>query len=230
MGVVAALWRYPVKSLQGVAVDELRIGRDGVVGDRRWAFADVASGAVLSAKRCPRLLEMSARWDGETVLVSTPGGAPVAGRDAEQVAADFLGRPVMLVAASPEGIGLVDEAPVSLLAVADLEAMAAVAPDQQWVAQRFRANVVVEGLLDGDLDAAVGDRANVGPVALDIAKQTKRCSMVSAAQPGLRKDSDVLRRLAGHRHIRIGVYASVVSPGSVNVGDVISLPIAAPFG
>jgi uncharacterized protein YcbX len=35
---VAALWRYPVKSMGAEALDEVEVSWHGVAGDRRWAF------------------------------------------------------------------------------------------------------------------------------------------------------------------------------------------------
>ena len=38
---VSQLWRYPVKSMGGTAVDEVHIDRRGVHADRLWAVRDV---------------------------------------------------------------------------------------------------------------------------------------------------------------------------------------------
>ena len=38
VGRVAALWRYPVKSMGAEALDEVRVSWHGLAGDRRWAF------------------------------------------------------------------------------------------------------------------------------------------------------------------------------------------------
>src|SRR5438045_1564328 len=54
IGHVAALWRYPVKSMGGERIDSSLIGERGLAGDRRWAVVDAESGRVASAKR-PRL-------------------------------------------------------------------------------------------------------------------------------------------------------------------------------
>jgi len=33
---VTGLWRYPVKSMAGEAVEAVELDADGVAGDRRW--------------------------------------------------------------------------------------------------------------------------------------------------------------------------------------------------
>ena len=74
---VNGLWRYPVKSLAGEAVESVELDTGGVAGDRRWGFRDLDTGRLASAKK-PRpfggLLDWSARitHDG-TVEVAAPG-------------------------------------------------------------------------------------------------------------------------------------------------------------
>ncbi len=47
---VAALWRYPVKSMQGEQIDAAAITARGIVGDRAYAIVDLETGFVASAK------------------------------------------------------------------------------------------------------------------------------------------------------------------------------------
>jgi uncharacterized protein YcbX len=44
LGRVTELYRYPVKSMQGLAVESLQLGPDGVEGDRGRALIETASG------------------------------------------------------------------------------------------------------------------------------------------------------------------------------------------
>ena len=43
IGIVESLWRYPVKSMRGEAVDEMFMGFSGVYGDRCFAFKNSAA-------------------------------------------------------------------------------------------------------------------------------------------------------------------------------------------
>lgn len=75
---VNGLWRYPVKSMAGEAVEAVELDADGVAGDRRWGVRDLDTGRLASAKK-PRpfggLLDWSARiTDDRTVEVASPGG------------------------------------------------------------------------------------------------------------------------------------------------------------
>src|SRR5215468_12692446 len=54
LGRVVALWRYPVKSMQGEALNRALLGERGILGDRALALLDVETGKVASAKS-PRM-------------------------------------------------------------------------------------------------------------------------------------------------------------------------------
>ena len=52
---VNGLWRYPVKSMAGEAVEAVEFAADGVAGDRRWGVRDLDTGRLASAKKPPLL-------------------------------------------------------------------------------------------------------------------------------------------------------------------------------
>jgi MOSC domain-containing protein len=54
---VAALWRYPVKSMQGEELNASQVTSGGLLGDRQFAVVDPATGKVAGAKN-PR------KWPG----------------------------------------------------------------------------------------------------------------------------------------------------------------------
>jgi uncharacterized protein len=49
-GTVVGLWRYPVKSMQGEELNASEVTERGLVGDRRFALVDTATGKVAGAK------------------------------------------------------------------------------------------------------------------------------------------------------------------------------------
>lgn len=51
---VSALYRYPLKSAQGHALERAEVDRFGLVGDRRWMLVD-DSGRFFSQRRLPRM-------------------------------------------------------------------------------------------------------------------------------------------------------------------------------
>ncbi len=113
-GSVVQLWRFPVKSMGGSPVDEVRIDRRGVHADRLWAVRDLEQNITASARRLPKLLGCSARYalapgpdDGPgnvpEVIVTMPDGTELAsgGGELDQALSDLVGREVRLTALPP---------------------------------------------------------------------------------------------------------------------------------
>lgn len=50
IGVIAAIHRYPVKSMMGEELNATRVGAKGIHGDRFFSIADLATGKIASAK------------------------------------------------------------------------------------------------------------------------------------------------------------------------------------
>jgi uncharacterized protein len=65
---------------------------------------------------------------------------------------------------------------------------------------------------------AIGDR-----VRLAITEPCPRCVMITLPQGDLPKDSGILRTAAQHNGVNVGVYASVLSGGTIRRGDAVSL-------
>ena len=78
VGVVGALWRYPVKSMQGERVERVALDASGFDADRRFGVV-TPDGFVLSGKSEPRILGASAsvRADGE-IEIELPHGVRTA--------------------------------------------------------------------------------------------------------------------------------------------------------
>src|SRR4051794_21563086 len=79
VGVVRALWRYPVKSMAGQSVDAVDVSWHGLEGDRRYAF--VREGLERSGFPWLTIRERSDMWHyvpriaGDRIVVRTPSGA-----------------------------------------------------------------------------------------------------------------------------------------------------------
>ncbi len=67
IGILAAIHRYPVKSMMGEELNAARIGTKGVLGDRVFSLADPADGKIASAKnpsKWPGLFAYRAAFTG----------------------------------------------------------------------------------------------------------------------------------------------------------------------
>jgi uncharacterized protein YcbX len=76
VGQVAAMWRYPVKSLGGEVLEQMEFGPRGVHGDRLWAVRDVERDITATARRIPALLTATARYCAPPPTDAGPGRAP----------------------------------------------------------------------------------------------------------------------------------------------------------
>jgi uncharacterized protein len=112
LGKVAALWRYPVKSMQGEELTEAELTPYGLLGDRVYALVDVAEGKAASAKnpaKWPTLLACKARFleppkkaaAPPSVRMMLPEGSTTdsSARDCHQVLSTALKRTVILAMA-----------------------------------------------------------------------------------------------------------------------------------
>lgn len=73
---VGGLWRYPVKSMGGEALEDVVVDARGPRGDRLWAVHDVERGTTASARRLPALLGCRARYDTPPGPDAGPGAVP----------------------------------------------------------------------------------------------------------------------------------------------------------
>lgn len=112
-GTVAAIWRYPVKSMLGEMLEVAEIDSRGVGSDRVYAVVDPAENRVGSAKiphKWRQLYEFRAAGTrGESgVRVTFPDGSELAADDPaiEARLSEALGREVQFVTEKPEGLGL----------------------------------------------------------------------------------------------------------------------------
>jgi uncharacterized protein YcbX len=132
---------------------------------------------------------------------------------------------------APPG-SFVDLAPLHLLTTGALDTCREARPDLTWDVRRFRPNVVID--LPGRFpeDAWVDHRLRIGGVVLGVQMQTVRCAMPLRAQPGLERSADIYRTLTDlgdtrsappHNANHLGVYAQVVVPGSISLGDTVEV-------
>lgn len=62
VGTLRQIWRYPVKSMAGETLDDVRLGERGLLGDRAWAVRDEVRGGIRGAKKIPGLMRFAARY------------------------------------------------------------------------------------------------------------------------------------------------------------------------
>jgi uncharacterized protein len=124
LGTVAALRRYPVKSMLGEDLDASDVTFTGLAGDRQLAVLSRTTGKIASAK-LPRLwrglLTLSAAAGEVTgdgaVRITLPAGSTLWSSDADidAVLSGLLDQPVTLTATPPPGAALDRAVPEAVL-------------------------------------------------------------------------------------------------------------------
>jgi uncharacterized protein YcbX len=226
IGVVARLWRYPVKSMLGEACERVELDERGVQGDRLYAVRD-ANGNLGSGKTTRRFRHMEGLFgfralhhDGALQIVF-PDGQRIPGSDPaiHQALSRALNLPVTL--AGEESVLHFDSAPVHLVTTASLRWLQAGLPDSRIDERRFRPNIVLEVPGDAPVEQAwIGRTIRLGNSAvLRVSDSTERCVMTTFAQSDLPADARVLKRIGRDAGLQFGVYAEVLAPGTVACGD-----------
>ena len=226
---VAALTRYPVKSVVGEALTAVNVDRRGVEGDRLWAVRD-ADGKLGSGKSSRRfrkmdgLLSLSASYAGATPVVAFPDGTSTRGDDPavhERLSA-HVGRAVRL--AREDDVPHFDEADLHLLTTSSLARISEL-HGSPVDARRARANLLVDNGTDAgfDEDDWVGRTVRIGDVELRILRPMERCVMVTMPQIGLPEARGLLARIGAANETNLGLVAEVVAPGRMRVGDPVVL-------
>jgi uncharacterized protein len=231
VGRVAALWRYPVKSMGAERLEEVEVSFRGLAGDRRWAF--VRAGIERSGFPWMTIRERSdmghfrpsfvdpSRPDASRTLVRTPAGAELDVVD-PALAAE-LGDGVRVI---KQDRGVFDSMPLSLISTQSIAAFAALVGGE-LDPQRFRPNLLIdtpEGAFGEE--AWVGSVLRIGGIRMRVDEQDERCVILNVDPVTAERDPIVLRTLARERKACIGVYGSTVQPGRVAVGDPVVLEAA----
>jgi len=231
VGQVAAVLRYPVKSMAAEAVKDVDVSWHGLSGDRRWAFVRPGPPGNgfpwLTLRQRNDLNTYHPRWaepehpDSSAVIVRTPTGARL------DVAAPAL------AAELGEGVrgmklsrGTFDSMPLSLITTRSVESLGILLGAELNVL-RFRPNLVVEafGAAAFPEDEWVGRALRVGTTWIRIDRRDKRCVVINVDPETGRRDLAVLSAVTAAHESCLGVYGSTIRPGRVAVGDsVVLLP------
>jgi uncharacterized protein YcbX len=234
-GRVVSLHRWPVKSMQGEAVDALDVDVIGAAGDRAHALFDEHGGAPqpLTIRQVPRLLLWKAGYGAAAVTLhdpprptlTSPAGAVFAWDDPalrDALAAD-LGRAVT----PRRDPGLMQDLEDSLLVTTGAshrDAEAALGPLDPL---RWRTNVHVE--LDADAHAEAGWEGAelvVGEARFALLHPCVRCVIPTravAADGTLERTPELLRWLARERGTIFGINARALGPGRIATGDPVTV-------
>lgn len=237
IGVVKNLYRYPVKSFAGESVETTRGGWHGLEGDRRFAF--VRSGNPtgfpwLTAREVPEMVLYRPYFVSpeslrdSKVRVVTPGGADV-GIESDELLTELTeryGKPAHLMQLWS---GIFDAMDVSLITTSTVLSLSGICGRELDV-RRFRPNVVIEAYGNEKAypeDKWIGHQVVFGgrpdSLRLRLKRKDVRCKVVNIDPDSAETDSTIFRQIVVERKSMAGVYGTTDWPGTVQVGDVVSL-------
>ena len=244
LGTVAALWRYPVKSMRGERLSTASFDASGMRGDRRFAFASTAAPPgkpLLASRERTAMLRYAPQLDPRP-QVTAPDGRCYPLPSPELLAlleAELAAPGAKLDLRTSPARPLTDVRPVSLIFDETLRGLN-FELGRKLDPQRFRTNLVLR--LDPAHAAAFRDEPKAWPspsthafvedmltgvlhfgdsagLTLRLGELIPRCRIVSLDPTSLETDAELLRHLARYHRGRLGVYASVLRRGIVRTGD-----------
>ncbi len=135
VGRIAEVWRYPVKSMGGERLEQVRCTARGLEGDRRWAVR-AADGKLGSGKSSRRFHGMRGLLS-LTSFIGPSGGTSIRFPDGEVLGVEDPATARAVSRITGEGVQLVaegsephfDQAPRHLLSAASLRWLAGLRPD-----------------------------------------------------------------------------------------------------
>ncbi len=275
---VDQLWNYPVKSMIGTRVNEVRVSALGIVGDRHWAIRDTERGGIRGAKKIGELMQCVARRsanDSSVVVITLPDGQEVSSDSPEinQRLSEALSRSVLLQSLPVDndiehfrrGPGDTDDVlqelrgifgreddeplpdfsvfppevatlesplgthhdcwPLLVMTTSAMSALELALPQSIIDVLRFRPSIMI------DTPESVGHpefswkgrTARIGSVVVEFLDPCPRCIMITRRiNDAIPEDRAILRHVVRDLDQNVGVYARVITPGDIAVGDELS--------
>jgi uncharacterized protein YcbX len=238
----------PVKSLLLHHPDEIELEPFGVARDRRF-FLIREDGRLLAGLHHGPLALVRADWElePERLSLTFPDGSVVEGPVAlaepvltdfwghrvegrivvgpwAQALSEYAGRAVRLVKADVSAGG-VDAEPLTLVSSESVAELARRVGLDAVDARRFRMLLEIEGCTPHEEDTWAGRHVRLGEAVIEIGGPVPRCATTTRDPNTGQRDLDTLREIAAYRgkrdgkKIDFGVYAQVVRPGRIRLGD-----------
>jgi uncharacterized protein YcbX len=244
---IAHIYRHPVKGLTPEPLERVSLTPgEGLPHDRRFALAHGSTQFDLSAPqwmaktnflmlmRNERLAKLRTHFDEKTGILTVQ-------RDGKTVASanitDQTGRTVIeqffaaFMGEEARGAPKLLEAPghmfsdvarkvasiIGLASIRDLEQLVIRAPVDP---RRFRANFYFDGGRAWEELDWIDREIQIGKVRLKVVKAITRCPATNVDPETAQRDLNIpLALQQSYQHKHMGIYAEVLDPGTVSIGD-----------
>ena len=205
---VEQLWRYPVKTLAGEALDTALLTPNGIPGDRVVRVRGPEG--VRTSRRQHRLLGLHGTLGGD-------GRPLVDGNDWDSAEALRLVRLAAGDDAWLEAHDGLDRFDVLPLLVATDGAISEFGRD----VRRLRPNIVIAGVEGLAERTWPHGELHIGDAVIRLDSRRPSCPMTTVDPVTLERDPEVLRDIGRRFRGRLALNADVVEPGVVHVGDTV---------
>jgi uncharacterized protein YcbX len=246
---VKSLQRYPVKGLaaESLLSADLTAGRT-INGDRSFAVENGLSGfdpaapawmskiKFLCWMKNPKLARLKTRYDDASGVLTvecdadsvsgnlhTPEGRALI----EAFLADFMGGeqrgPLRVLSAPNHSFSDIAKKVLSFVNLASADELGrALGTEVDPI--RFRGNVHLEGLAPWVEATWVGKKFEIGAARFKVTKTIQRCLATHVDPERGVRDLDVMGTIRNLRgDVDCGIYAEVIAPGKITVGDELRL-------
>jgi uncharacterized protein YcbX len=242
----------PVRSLGLEHPESIDLTDRGVAEDRRFFLAD-ATNRLVDRLIVGELVQITSHTDpeGRTLRLSFPDGrviegevtlgepieTPIHGRTGvghvvigpwAEALSDFCRRPITVVRCDRSG-GTRTGNPTSIISDGSLGELARQLGVDAVDARRFRMLIELAGAAAHEEDGWIGGRVAIGSAELFVTMPDARCAITTQDPDSGRRDLDTLRAIIGYRGLRegkhadLGVLADVSLPGSIRLGDEVTV-------
>lgn len=247
---IASIYRYPVKGLSPEPLPRVQLTPGQTLpADRRYAIENGSSkfdpenpkylpkAYFLMLMRNERLASLQTHFDDATNiftirhnsrevargnLETAEGRAAVEDYFKREFASDLKGAPKIL-SAQGHSFSDVSAKVVSIINLASLSAIEDVA-GQPVDPLRFRANLYVDGWSGWHELSLMGETLAIGDVRLKVKKDIVRCAAINVDPVTGERDMNLPKTMVHHfGHDDCGVYAEVITGGTVAAGDMIEI-------
>ena len=208
---VAAMWRYPVKSMAGERLSGAELTVNGFVGDRVVQVYGL-HGRVVTARRFPRLLRLRATLgtNGEPLVDGLPWDSPEVAARVEAAVAP---------GARLERFDGPERFDILPLLICTDGAVSMFGRD----VRRLRPNILVSGVDGAGERQWTGATLRLPHAEIAIADLRGRCVMTTYDPDTGEQDPGVLRDIVRRFGGRLCLDAHVLRPGRVQEGDAVEL-------
>ncbi|ANK79815.1 MAG: hypothetical protein TEF_02685 [Rhizobiales bacterium NRL2] len=248
MAEIVQILRFPVKGLSGQELDSVEVSpAGGMPLDRMFAIArgsamaggkaiaDLGWKDCLQLKNCPKLASLSAEFDADETLLtlkrqgrqvargnlSQPVGRQLIEQFLSAFLADEINSPPKIV--SEEG-QIFSDARAPKLSIINLETLRDIERvlRRPLEPRRFRGNFYIDGLPPWAEFDWIGSELDAGGARLRITQRIDRCAATNVDPDTGESDMQIPKVLqSGFGHMDCGVFAEVLSAGSIRRGDAI---------